>query len=443
MRKFLQRVVKQSALVFLLSALAFSIAGSVHADRIAAAQSSNEVVVVALNVPIDSGSSSLMARAVSVAQSDKAAAIIINMNTPGGLLDDMLLMVGSINSSLQNGIPVYTFVGNDSIAASAGSYIAMATDKIFMAPGSQIGPSTPIVVGGTSLEQNHTQGAMLTLLTSLAAAHGRNTTAAYEMVQNDIAYSYSQALQYHVADNSSLSLAQTLSEVGLSGATIVNVGESPPEQLVSFLSNGTVDGILLLVGIIAIVLDFIHPTVVLSIAGIILIALGLIGADAIQSGANSSAIAVPIVLFAAAAALIVFELKTGHGFMLFAGVAVGAFATILLAYQVPYSPSPFTDTTYVELGILIAVGAVLALYARWAAVALRKRPVTGVESMIGKSGIIVSDLTPQGEISLDGIIWKARVAQGSVKKGDRVVVKRVEGLVVLVEPESIKENSES
>jgi membrane-bound serine protease (ClpP class) len=412
-------------------------------DRIASAQSPTEVVVVELNVPIDSGSSSLMARAVSMAQSDRAAAIIINMNTPGGLLDDMLLMVGSINSSLQSGIPVYTFVGNDSIAASAGSYIAMASDKIFMAPGSQIGPSTPIVVGGTSLEQNHTEGAMLTLMTSLAAAHGRNTTAAFQMVENDIAYSYSQALQYHIADNSSVSLAQTLSDVGLSGATIVNVSESPTEQLVSFLSNETVDGILLLIGIIAIVLDFLHPTVVLSIAGVILIALGLIGADAIQSGATSSAIAVPIVLFAAAAALIVFELKTGHGFMLFAGVAVGAFATILLAYQVPYSPSPFGDTTYIELGALIAVGAVLALYARWAAVALRKRPVTGVESMIGKSGIVSTDLTPEGEVSLDGIIWKARVAQGSMKKGDRVIVKRVEGLEVLVEPEPIKENSES
>jgi membrane-bound serine protease (ClpP class) len=431
-------------LVLLSSAFLLSVgANSFHPGRVALAQTTGkEVVIVELNVPIDSGSSSLMARAVSIAQGDKAAAIVINMNTPGGLLNDMLLMVGSINSSIASGIPVYTYVGNDSLAASAGSYIAMATDKIFMSPGSQIGPSTPIVVGGSALEQNHTAGAMLTLMTSLAQAHGRNATAAYEMVVNDIAYSYSQALQYHVADASSLSLSQTLSQLNLSGATLVTVSESPTEQLVSFLSNGTVDGILLLIGIIAIVLDFLHPTVVLSIGGVILIALGLIGADAIQSGATSSAIAVPLVLFAAAAALIVFELKTGHGFMLFAGVAVGAFATILLAYQVPYSPSPFGELAYIELAALIVVGGLLALYARWVAKALRHRPVTGVESMIGKSGIVVSDLAPVGDVSLDGIIWKARVAQGSMKKGDRVVVKRVEGLVVLVEPEPIKENSE-
>ena len=87
--------------------------------------------------------------------------------------------------------------------------------------------------------------------------------------------------------------------------------------------------------------------------------MGLIGAEAIQSGGNASALAVPFVLFAAAAAMIVLEVKTGHGFMLFGGVLVGSIATYLIAYEVPYSPSPFGDLQYLELGIFIVVGALL------------------------------------------------------------------------------------
>src|SRR5689334_15318871 len=88
--------------------------------------SSKEAVVVQLNVPIDQGSAGLVSRAISRAGVDRAAAVIIDMNTPGGLLQDMVAIVDSIsNSSVQ----VYTYVGNDSAAASAGSYIAMATDK--------------------------------------------------------------------------------------------------------------------------------------------------------------------------------------------------------------------------------------------------------------------------------------------------------------------------
>ncbi|MFI5421799.1 MAG: ATP-dependent Clp protease proteolytic subunit, partial [Nitrososphaerales archaeon] len=128
--------------------------------------SSKEAVVIELNVPIDQGSASLVSRGIDRAESDRAGGVIIDMNTPGGLLQDMITIVDSINAST---VPVYTYVGNDSAAASAGSYIAMATDKIFMGPGSQIGPSTPYILGGnsSSLEQNHTAEFAVSFMQSL------------------------------------------------------------------------------------------------------------------------------------------------------------------------------------------------------------------------------------------------------------------------------------
>jgi membrane-bound serine protease (ClpP class) len=279
-------------------------------------------------------------------------------------------------------------------------------------------------------------------MVSLAQANGRNVTAVNQMVLYDVAYSYNDALNYHVADYSSNSFAQTLQILGLTGSTIVTISENPTEQLLSFLSNSTVDGIVLLIGIIAIALDFLHPTIILSVVGAILVALGLIGAEAIQSGGNGAAIAVPFVLFAAAAMLIVLEVKTGHGFMLFAGVIVGSIATFLIAYEVPYSPSPFGDLQYLEIGIFVVSGALLALYARWVGGSIHKKPVVGSESIIGKTGSVVTGLSPSGEISVDGIIWKANLVDphgAPMAKGDTVRVVSRSGLVLGVEPESIKE----
>ena len=241
---FLLRIALVVILVALISIPVYG-SSSNQNDKVVFAQgaSSQEVVVINLDVAIDQGSSSLVARAFARAQADGAAAVIIDMNTPGGILQDMLSIVDSISNSTAHGIPVYTYVGNNSLAASAGSYIAMATEKIFMGPGSQIGPSTPIVEGGTALEQNHTESGMLSLMVSLAQENGRNVTAANLMVLDDVAYSYTDALAYHVADDSSNSLGEALSMLGFTGASVVTISENPTEQLLSFLSNPTVDGI--------------------------------------------------------------------------------------------------------------------------------------------------------------------------------------------------------
>lgn len=401
------------------------------------------LVVIEMDVPIDQGATSLTARAIKSAENSNASAIIINMNTPGGSLNDMISIVDNINDST---VPVYTYVGNDSGATSAGSYIAMATDKIFMGPGSQIGPSTPYILGGgTALEQNHTTMYAVSFMQALAEEHGRNVTAATQMALYNVAYPYAQALEYHVADASSNSLTQTIAELNLTGASVVTISESPTEQLVSFLSDPTVDGIIIILGIVAIVIDFIHPTVILSIAGAVLIALGIIGTEAIENGNGSSAVAVPLVLFAASAVLIVLELKTGHGFSLLAGVIVGLIGTVLLTYQVPYSPSPFGDVQYLELGAFLVIGVFLAIYARWVGRAIRQKPFTGAESLIGKTGIANSDLSPNGDVTVDGIVWEARAVvqnQLVIEKGSKIRVVGRNGLVLDVEPEPIKQKVE-
>lgn len=386
------------------------------------------VVVADFSVPVDPGSSAFMSRVVSTAQSQNAAAIIIEMNTPGGLLSDMVSIVGSITTANQSGIPTYTFIVPNGLGASAGSYIAMATNKILMAPGSEIGPSTPIVVGGSALEQNHTQAAMLDYMTSLAERWGRNTTAIYDMVQYDQAFSAKDAVAVHVADGTADSFSAALTKLGLSNNPQEILSENLYEQIISALSNSVLDGILILLGIVAIVLDIYHPTIVLTVVGVIAIVAGLIGAEVIDASALG------LVILVIAAVLIIVELKLGHGFALMAGVVLGAFGIYYLSFGLQYSPSPITGLVEIELSVLVVFGILIGLYIRWIIGPLRRRRrLTGSEVMIGKTGVAITDLTPKGEIRVQGEIWRAESSSGNILKGEQVTVKALNGLVVIVE----------
>ncbi|HUJ84576.1 MAG TPA: nodulation protein NfeD [Candidatus Acidoferrales bacterium] len=390
--------------------------------------SSGSVIIANFNVPVDSGASTFMARVVSTAQGDHAAAIVIEMNTPGGLVSDMQSIVNSIKAANSTGIPTYTFVVPDGFGASAGSYIAMACNRILMAPGSAIGPSTPIVVGGTTLEQNHTQAFFLSYMQALAAEWGRNTTAVYYMVQSDEAFSATQAVEFHVADGTANSLSNAINQLGLSGNPQTTLGENFYEQLLSALSNTLLDGILFLVGIVAIVLDFFHPTIVLTILGVIAIVAGLVGAEVV--GASLLGIIILIV----AAALIVLELKLGHGFALMAGVLLGAIGIYFLSFNLQYSPSPIGDLAILELSLIVIFGVLAGLYIRWVIGPIRRRTkLTGAEALIGKTGLAITELKPKGEVRVEGVIWRAQALSGEIEKGERVTVKAMKGLVLTVE----------
>lgn len=389
---------------------------------------SPSVVVVNFDVPVDPGSAALMGDAVSMAQAGHSPAIVIEMNTPGGLLSDMQTIIGDIQQANTSGIPTYTYVPQNSLAASAGSYIAMASNRILMGAGSEIGPSTPIVVGGTSLEQNHTQAAMLQLLVSLADKWGRNATAAYAMVNSDVAYSTNDAVAYHVVDGRAGSLQEALSTFGLAGESTNVTSEGVYDQILSALSDATLDGILILVGTLAITIDLYHPTIILSAAGIVAVVAGLVGAEVIGASLLG------IVIVAIGAALMFLEFKLGHGFAMMGGAVVGAAGVYLLLLGVPFSPSPVSDLTEVGIVGIAAVGVLGGLYVRWIIGPLRKRRgLTGPEALVGKEAKVVSPLVPEGEVRVEGVTWRAKSISGNVGEGEAVMVRSIEGLRLVVE----------
>src|SRR6266566_4568226 len=212
---------------------------------------------------------------------DDRADLIIVMNTPGGLLANMVQIVGSIQTVQDAGLAVYTYVPPVALAASAGSYIALATNATYMGSGSIIGPSTPYIVGGDPSEVQHVQNAMTAYISSLAQKNGYNVTAAANMALNNVAYPASEAAAIRLVSGMAETFDSFLEQVGLTGVPLTTFNEPLYDQFLSFLSDPTVDGLFILVGIIALVLDLFHRTLFLSVVAVIFIALGFLGAQVI------------------------------------------------------------------------------------------------------------------------------------------------------------------
>lgn len=388
--------------------------------------------MIHLNQEIDPGSANLVTQTLGSLSSSTTEAVIIEMNTPGGLLSSMLQMVNAINATEAAGIPVYTYIPTDGMGASAGSYVAMASDVIAMGNGSYIGPSTPIVVGGSQLQQNHTEAAMQALMVSMAASHHRNTTAAALMVSNNVAYDANTAYRIGISDRMSDSLSAFIQSENLSSYPVGNAYPSIYDNFISFLSNPYVDGILILLGAIAIMADFYHGTVVLSVAGIALLALGFLGAEIIDASV------VGIFLLIVGVVLIFLEIKTGHGAAMLSGVGVGLLGTFLLAAPYSsanpgYSPSPFGTTDYIITVIIIILAAIFAFFFRHLVRALKRKSYTGAESLVDKEALVKKDLSPTGWVSIEGVMWQAESADGSkIKKGETVIVSGIDGLTLKV-----------
>jgi membrane-bound serine protease (ClpP class) len=117
------------------------------------------------------------------------------------------------------------------------------------------------------------------------------------------------------------------------------------------------------------------------------------------------------------------------------GVVLGAFGIILLAYGLPYSPSPITSVTDLEIFVVIIAGIVAGLYFRWIIGPIRRSrsKLTGPESVVGKIGVAITDLNPEGEVRVEGLIWKAKSISGDVVKGGSVRIKTIETLTLIVE----------
>ena len=415
------------------------IAGSAAAQEPAAPT----VVHLSLEGVVDPFVADYVEGAIDRAAGDGAAAVLLTIDTPGGLGSSMR----QIDEAILNAeVPVIGYVSPAGArAASAGAFILLACPVAAMAPGTNVGAATPVGVSGAVLTAKVTEDAVASIR-ALAEQHGRNADLAERFVRDATSVSAETALEEGVIDLISPSVADLLIridgirvEVGAGrtvtlhtkGADLVERNMSPGASFLHALFDPNLAFIFFWVGLLLVIIELIVPH--LGVAGI------LGGSMLVVAFASFGMLPVRLIgilLLIGSVVAFVLELKV-PGF----GVSAGIGAALLIAGGLFLYDGSVPDVR-VSPWVLVAMTALVTAFFTFAvraALRLRHRPPVsgGPEQLLGASGTVVGDgLKPEGVVRVAAEEWRA-VAEGgaTIPAGSRIRVRAIEGLQLTVEPE--------
>ncbi len=378
--------------------------------------------------------------AVSRADADRADALLVVVNTPGGISTSMDDIVTSL---LNATVPVIVYVyPSGARAASAGLFVAQAADILAMAPSTNIGSAHPIDASGADLTGDLGAKVLndaVTRVRSLASMHGRNADWSEQAVRNSVNISAEDAVRLHVADLEAGDIGTLMNAVdGRSisrpGGTLVlhTTGASIDDMPMPFwqvflnaLIDPTIAALLILVAGYGIITELSTPGAILpGVVG------GVAAILAIVSLANLPVNIAGALLMLLALILFLADLKANtHGILSVGGV----FALVLgMAFLVNTGPIGLGVNPIVVLGAGILTLAFFALFVRKVWEARRQPAFTGAESMVGSVGEAREELAPEGLVFVSGALWKAVASPEPIHAGTPVRVVGRDGLQLRV-----------
>lgn len=385
-------------------------------------------------------------QAIAAASAEAGGAVILRIDTPGGLDSATRDIVRAI---LASPVPVIAFVApSGARAASAGTYILMATHLAGMAPSTALGAATPVAMGGGGLgggDDAMTRKVVndaVAFMRGLAALRGRNEQFAEASVREGATLTAAEAVQENVAEILASDLSRLLSEadgfVVRLGERMVRLDTSAAQtrtfeadwmtDVLGFLANPNVAYILMLIGIYGIILEFANPGTIFSgVIGVISLVLGLYALNLLPYDATG------LVLIGLGLVLMVAEALTpSFGILGIGGaVAFGFGSMMLFPDDVPgLEMSPLVAiaaSAATALIVVVVVGAALR--------AFRRPPAAGDRALARETGRVVAWAGASGEVEIHGERWHARAAR-PLEPGTRVRVLSRDGLVLDVAPET-------
>jgi membrane-bound serine protease (ClpP class) len=382
-------------------------------------------------------------RAIARANADGAQALLIELDTPGGLLDSTRTMAGAILSSK---VPVIVYVAPAGArAGSAGFFLLESADIAAMAPGTNAGAAHPVVAFGPQPDATMSQkieNDTAAFLRSYVTRRGRNAEAAEAAVHSSHSYTAQEALDQHLIDLAASSDWELLGALDgrqitrmdgskmtlhLAGAHIALLQTSLREQLLGWLVNPNISLLLLVIGALLIYLEFNAPgTIVPGALGTLMLLLGVFGLNLLPIRYTS------VMMLLAALVLMALEAKFGaHGVLAVAGIACLAFGSLtLVAAPVP----ELGVNLYVAIGLSLGFGVITVFLARLVVRAYRQKARMGAEAMVGARATAMEALAPSGQVLVEGEIWRA-VAPQPVAAGARLRVVGHEQLLLRVIPD--------
>jgi len=413
----------------------------------AAAPSVPKVMVATYAGVINPAAAEYLEGAVAAAAREGCSALVIELDTPGGL---DLSMRDIVKAILSSETPVIVYVAPAGArAASAGVFITMAAHVAAMAPGTNIGAAHPVQLGampGMGKEKDKTDAVMegkvtndaVAYLQAIAGRRGRNVAWAFEGVTKSTSIPSSAAVRERVVDLEAKSLDELLAKVDgwqlpdfkgrplrSKGAQLVRCDMTGRQKLLAAVADPNIAMILMTLGVSGLLIELYSPGLILP---------GIVGAVslilAFYSFQTLSASFAGVLLILVGFLLYVLELKVhSYGLLTVSATASILFGTLMLFRNTGGGLSVSGTVLLSALGTLVALVAALLVIATQA---FRKRSHAGMEGMIGRSGVADTDLNPRGKVTLDGELWNAQSLDGDLPAGTEVRVDASEGLTLKV-----------
>ena len=405
--------------------------------------SANQVMTADIDEGIGSFTSEYIATLVNEAEDGEYEALLLTLDTPGGLLDATRDIVSTI---LESEVPVIVYVApGGARAGSAGVFITLSSNIAAMAPGTNIGAAHPVGMGGESGDSAEVMTQKVTndaaaLIRSIAKKRNKNIDMAELTVRNSSSYSETEALDSNLIDfiaknkkellklvhGKVVSTASGDVKLDTKNAELVKREKDWKEGLLSFLSDPNIAYIFILLAMYGIMIEFYNPGSIFP--GVIGVISAIIAGFSLQmlpvNYAGLALMIVSIVLF-------IMEVKiVSYGLLSLGGVVTFLLGSIMLID----SPGDF-----MSIGLDIIIPATLATAAVFIGVVYlavksqRKKVSSGVSTLVGKEVVVFSDITPPqlGKVKVTGEIWKAK-ANEKILKNEFASITAVDGLTLTV-----------
>jgi membrane-bound serine protease (ClpP class) len=408
---------------------------------------SPHALVMTVDGIINSVKEGFISRAIDQAEEDGAELLIIQLDTPGGLLSSTREIVELL---LESPVPVVVFVSpKGARAGSAGTFITAAANIAVMAPGTNIGAATPISATGQDLEDtlaSKIENDTAALIRSIAQARGRNQDKLEETVRSAASYSAQEALADNVVDLIADDLEDLLAKVdGLTAETSVgdvelqtkglelrDFNKSILEHFLEFISDPNVSFILLTVGGLGIVIEMFNPGLIApGVVGVICLLLAFLALG------NLPVNWAGVVFVILATVLTVLEIVVAGFGILGVGAIVSLIVGGLILFTQFGDVSPTMPTIEVSRWLISGTGGVVSLVLLYvvglAYQSRRQGPPEKALTLAGMQGKVTGELAPRGIVLVGNETWTAISEDDSVISiGEPVEVRSVEGLILTV-----------
>ncbi len=371
------------------------------------------VYVIEVDGTIDAGISNFIRKSIDRAERDNVA-LIIKMNTPGGLLSATKEIVDRMLNAKVKLVVWVTPRG--AWAYSAGTFILLASNTAAMDNGTTIGAAQP------RPEDPKITAAMAEWIGEVADQRGRPKNVAELFVAQNLTMGPQEALDNGIIELRASSVDEILDNIGLSGARVETLEMGIFEKVLRVLSDPNIVSILFIAGLLGILAEITTPGIgVPGIAGVICLLLAFWGLGVLEINY------VGVALILLGVVLIAAELFT-PGFGVFGiGGGVALFLGLLMIDKEPW----IEVAGNVAKGMAIVLLAVFAIFIVLARRAMKKPVAVGKEELIGKIGVAATNIAPEGLVRLKGELWTA-VSKVSIKTGEKVVVKDIRGIKLIV-----------